>query len=311
MNKRLLFSALFISLSFLVACGQGEDVEKEDSKKVDETVSTSKYDEGNVSSGNSENDRKVDENSLEVNGSTEGDSKTEEDAASEETPNDEEENVDSSDRYDLTKEQFTENGVSINYPQITGLTDSEKQKALNDLLYNEAYKVLNFYDGSEGLDLEIDYLISYKSDYFLSVQYAGSGYVEGAAHPNNLFYTTNVDVENGERIRLSDVVVIDESFLSLFQSETFKVVHSDQAAFANDLKANVTIDQLRNADNLDGIGTEVHSETFTYFTDEGIGISIGTSHAAGGHAAFEMMYVESPDEIWAGDKMWDLLKIYQ
>lgn len=298
MNKRLFFSALLISLSLLVACGQDEDVAKEVSKKVDETVSTSMNDDGNVSSGNSENDKEVNENSIEDKGSTEGDSKTKEDAAS-------------SERYDLMKEQFTENGVSINYPQITGLINSEKQKALNDLLYNEAYKVLNFYDGSKGIDLEIDYLISYKSDYFLSVQYAGSGYVEGAAHPNNLFYSTNVDVEKEERLRLSDVVVINESFLSLFQSDTFKVVNSDQAAFANDLKANVTIDQLRNADNLDGIGTEEHSETFTYFTDEGIGISIGTSYAAGGYAAFQMMYVDSPDEIWAGDKMWDLLKIYQ
>ena len=68
-------------LFLLVACGQDEDVAKEDSKKVDNSVSTSKNDEGNVSSGNSENDGKIDGNSIEDNGSTEDDSTTEENAA--------------------------------------------------------------------------------------------------------------------------------------------------------------------------------------------------------------------------------------
>lgn len=308
LNNKIIFSALFLSLSLLLAaCGQGEDVGKDDSKTVDETKQSN--DEENTASDNSKNNE--DENASEDNGSTESDSKSEGEATSEEASSDEEKNTDLNESYDLTKENFTENGVSINYPQITGLTDIDKEKTLNDLLNKEAHKVLNFYEESNGLDLEIDYAISFQNPYFLSVQYAGSGYVDGAAHPNNLFYTTNVDVENGNRIRLSDVVVIDESFLSLFQSDAFKVVNPDQEEFANELKANVTVDQLQNADNLDGIGTEQHSETFTYFTESGLGISIGTSHAAGGHAAFEMMYVDSPEEMWDGDKIWDLLKVYQ
>ncbi|MBN8207586.1 DUF4163 domain-containing protein [Bacillus sp. NTK071] len=308
MNNKIIFSALFLSLSLLLAaCGQGEDVGKDDSKTVDETKQSN--DEENTASDNSKNNE--DENASEDNGSTESDSTSEGEATSEEASSDEEKNTNLNESYDLTKENFTENGVSINYPQITGLTDIDKEKTLNDLLNKEAHKVLNFYEESNGLDLEIDYAISFQNPYFLSVQYAGSGYVDGAAHPNNLFYTTNVDVENGNRIRLSDVVVIDESFLSLFQSDAFKVVNPDQEEFANELKANVTVDQLQNADNLDGIGTEQHSETFTYFTESGLGISIGTSHAAGGHAAFEMMYVDSPEEMWDGDKIWDLLKVYQ
>lgn len=308
LNNKIIFSALFLSLSLLLAaCGQGEDVGKDDSKTVDETKQSN--DEENTASDNSKNNE--DENASEDNGSTESDSTSEGEATSEEASSDEEKNTNLNESYDLTKENFTENGVSINYPQITGLTDIDKEKTLNDLLNKEAHKVLNFYEESNGLDLEIDYAISFQNPYFLSVQYAGSGYVDGAAHPNNLFYTTNVDVENGNRIRLSDVVVIDESFLSLFQSDAFKVVNPDQEEFANELKANVTVDQLQNADNLDGIGTEQHSETFTYFTESGLGISIGTSHAAGGHAAFEMMYVDSPEEMWDGDKIWDLLKVYQ
>ncbi|WP_169525141.1 hypothetical protein [Pseudalkalibacillus hwajinpoensis] len=306
MNKMLL-SALFLSFSLLLAaCGQDEDVAKDDSKKIDQTKQSN--DEAKRTSDDTENDSVVE---SEENGSTEDDSSNEDEATLDESPTDEENNTDSNESYDLTKENFTENGVSINYPQITGLTDTTKQETLNDLLYKEAHNVLNFYDESDGLDLEIDYTISFQSAYFLSVQYAGSGYVEGAAHPNNLFYTTNVDIQNRERIRLSDAVVLDESFLSLFQSDAFKAVNPDQAEFASDLKANVTLDQLQNADNLDGIGTDQHSETFTYFTDSGLGISIGTSHAAGGHAAFEIMYDDAPDEMWAGDKIRNLLKTYQ
>lgn len=210
--------------------------------------------------------------------------------------------------FELTEDLYSEEGVTIEYPQIKNLADETKQDEINNMLSNEAYKVMNFYSDTEGLELEIGYTIAFKSPSFLSVQYAGDGYVEGAAHPNHMFYTTNINVENGTHIRLVDVVNVNDAFVELVKSDAFEAVNPDVAEFATDMKGEITVASLQNADNLDSIGTEQHSETFTYFTEDRLGISIPVSHAAGGHAAFEINYDDVPSEFWRNQNILELLQ---
>lgn len=312
MKKMTIFGVSFLSFSLILSgCGQTEESSSssDPEKKVEATADESsesqesntegkKSDEGNNTDSTESKEDQTNESTTEEDG---------EDSSSEDVASDDDTEL----SYTLTEEVYTENGVTISYPQLTNASDAAKQDEVNDLLFNEAYKVLNFYEGTEGLDLEVDYAVSYESPSFLSVQYAGSGYVEGAAHPNNLFYTTNIDLEHMERIRLKDVINADESFIELFKSDAFKPVNPDHKEFEKELKENVSVTDLQNADSLDGIGTDQHSETFTYFTEDGIGINFGTSHAVGGHAAFEISYVDAPREMWNGDKIWDLLKVVQ
>ncbi|MCA0988430.1 hypothetical protein [Guptibacillus algicola] len=312
MKKMTIFGVSLLSFSLILsACGQTEESSSssDPEKKVEATADeSSESKESNTEEMNSDEanntDSSEDQEDQTDDSTTEGD---EEGSSNEDVSSDDTSEL----SYTLTEDVYTEDGVTISYPQLTNASDTAKQDEVNDLLFNEAYKVMNFYEGSEGLDLEVDYAVSYESPYFLSVQYAGSGYVEGAAHPNNLFYTTNIDLENMERIRLTDVINANESFIELFKSDAFQPVNPDHKEFEKELKENVSVTDLQNADSLDGIGTDQHSETFTYFTEDRIGINFGTSHAVGGHAAFEINYVDAPEEMWNGDKIWDLLKIYQ
>ena len=62
-------------------------------------------------------------------------------------------------------------------------------------------------DNTDEVTLEINYVIKLKDKNLLSVQYSGMGYSKGAAHPNNLFYTTNINLISGTRIRLADLLI--------------------------------------------------------------------------------------------------------
>jgi len=46
-------------------------------------------------------------------------------------------------KYDLVKATYSKNNITIHYPQISNLSDSAKQKKLNDILKNSALKRLN------------------------------------------------------------------------------------------------------------------------------------------------------------------------
>ncbi len=195
--------------------------------------------------------------------------------------------------YSVETQSIVEGDITIKYPQIIFLEPNPGQNKVNEMIKEEAGKVMRYYDNStEGLNLEIDYQIQRQDEEMLSIQYAGVGYVEGAAHPNNLFYTTNVDLQKGNLIRLKDVVEINRDFAEKLIAGKFQMAESAVATkeeILEDLNMFTTeelIERFKNADSLDTIGTDKQSVIFSYFTADSIGISVGVSHATGDHAEF-------------------------
>jgi hypothetical protein len=285
LKKHITISAALLSLGlFLTACGQTE--ENNQSPAVEEEAVTE-----NV------------ENSAEEAVEETAEETAEEEPSNSETPDEVAED------YELAAEVYSEGDITITYPQMMNLADSAKQTEINKLLFNEAYKVMNFYPETEGLELEIDYIVSFINPNFFSVQYSGTGFVEGTAHPSHMFYTTNIDVTNAKRIKLTDVVIPNKAFVEFFKSDAFRVVDPDLPELERDVKEYLIASDFENADSLDGIGTETHSETFTYFTENTLGINIAVSHALGGHAAFEINYNEIPSELLTENHVLELLQI--
>ncbi|MBT2723952.1 PdaC/SigV domain-containing protein [Bacillus sp. ISL-46] len=196
----------------------------------------------------------------------------------------------SSNPYEITKTNYTENNIKINYPQLTKSSDQQKEKTINQLLKKEAIKVLNYYlPEVQDLTLEINYEIKSKSPSLLSIQYTGVGYMNGAAHPNNHYYTTNIDIETGTILQLKDMINIDENFVGNLKQNA-KSMKPEHQGILNSIHPSDLLNMLTNADSLDNIGTENQSDTFSYFTSDSLGISIPVSHAEGDHAEFEITY---------------------
>jgi len=213
--------------------------------------------------------------------------------------------------YQISKTVYTNKNITINYPQITNLGDTTKQKSINEILKSEALKVLDYYkDNTTELSLDINCTIKYNSENLLSVQYEGIGYAKGAAHPNNLFYTTNINLDKGTRLRLADIIKINENLVNKFKGGSYKSQLDDpdqslKAAAKESVQQLTTADLIKNfnnADSLDNIGTVNQSDTFTYFTKDSLGISVPISVATGDHAEFEIKYQDIQDNINAQNK---------
>lgn len=202
--------------------------------------------------------------------------------------------------------------IAIRYPQIINLGDDERQKRINELIKEEAIpgQFLN-YDDKRLFTLPIDYKITWQSETLLSIKYIGMGYVKGTPHPHHFFYTTNIDVVQVKKVKLRDIVRIDEGFAEKFRNEDIKTVSPHPGALSGkkiliDSKSRKTIDDtiamFIDADEVDSKGRL--PGMYCYFTPYSLGISVDAPHFMGGHAEFEIKYEDIAEYIKAENAVW-------
>ncbi len=202
--------------------------------------------------------------------------------------------------------------LAIRYPQINNLGDDDRQNELNELIKKGAIpgQFVN-YIGKSLFTLPIDYKITWQSDKLLSIQYSGVGYIKGEPHPNNFFYTTNIDIVQVKKVKLKDLVRIDENFAKILRSENIKTVSPHPGAltgkqiFIDYTSFNMvgdTINMFNGADELDSKGRL--PGYYCYFTQNSLGISAAASHAIGDHAEFEIKYEDIAESIKAKNEVW-------
>lgn len=197
--------------------------------------------------------------------------------------------------YSVLSERYIFQDININYPQISGLSNVPTQNSVNRLLMEEALKITeNYHSDDDGVSMDVDFVIKQKSERLISVQYIGDVYVENSPHPTNLFYTTTIDLKNGTKIRLGDLVKIDTELVKKFRDGRYipnGELNLDQEGALTELKEGFTdeelIDMFVAADN---IYKSNSSHTFIYFTENSMGISIGTPHVVGDHMEIEIPY---------------------
>ncbi|OMF49766.1 hypothetical protein [Paenibacillus peoriae] len=210
--------------------------------------------------------------------------------------------------YELIQEKYSEHGIMIKYPQITKLKDIAKQKSLNQILKTDALEGLqNYADSNSGVHVEIDYEIKRQSERFLSVQYTGIHYVKDAAYPSHMFYTTNLDMKQASRIRLRDLVKIEKPFIELIKSGKITAVQPEQQGLIGDFTKDDLIKLLANADVTKGSLVEVEMESFSYLTNDSLGMSVPMAHVVGDHAEYEIRFGQIPDNIKQNKELWSEL----
>ncbi|WP_025721828.1 hypothetical protein [Paenibacillus polymyxa] len=210
--------------------------------------------------------------------------------------------------YELIQEKYSEHGIVIKYPQITKLKDIAKQKSLNQILKTDALEGLqNYADSNSGVHVEIDYEIKRQSERFLSVQYTGIHYVKDAAYPSHMFYTTNLDMKQASRIRLRDLVKVEKPFIELIKSGKITAVQPEQQGLIGDFTKDDLIKLLANADVTKGSLAEVEMESFSYLTNDSLGMSVPMAHVVGDHAEYEIRFAQIPDNIKQNKELWSEL----
>ncbi|UBS87044.1 DUF4163 domain-containing protein [Paenibacillus polymyxa] len=210
--------------------------------------------------------------------------------------------------YELTREKYSKNGIVIKYPQITKLKDIAKQKSLNQILKTDALEGLqNYADSNSGVHVEIDYEIKRQSERFLSVQYKGIRYVKDAAYPTHMFYTTNLDMKQASRIGLRDLVKVEKPFIELIKSGKITAVQPEQQGLIGDFTKDDLMQLLANADVTKGSLAEVEMESFSYLTNDSLGMSVPMAHVVGDHAEYEIHFAQIPENIRQNEELWSEL----
>lgn len=193
--------------------------------------------------------------------------------------------------YNIIDGCYLEKNIRIIYPIITNYTDKIREKQVNTILKNAALTGMRYfpYAGNK-LTLEINYEIKGHGENLFSVQFTGIGYVKGATHPNNLFYTINIDSAEGKTVKLKDIIIINREFIETLKGGKLKALNLKQGNPFEAFSIDELIQDFNEADSIENIGTEKQSDTFSYFKENSLGISVSVGHANGDHAEFEVNY---------------------
>jgi hypothetical protein len=205
-----------------------------------------------------------------------------------------------SNTYEIIDKDYNKNDVKINYPQIKNLSNQKKIEVINKSLEDEALSILNRYakenSNMNNITMDIDYEVKLKSDKYLSIVYKGYSYVKGAAYPISVFYTTNIDMEKGSRIRLSDYVNINNILIKLKDPHNVRVLSTEREAAEAQKNILINMDNaellsmLEDADFYEANGEIEMPEigVYSYMNEDSIVISLPVNHAIGDHAEFEL-----------------------
>ncbi|NFO33157.1 DUF4163 domain-containing protein [Clostridium botulinum] len=205
-----------------------------------------------------------------------------------------------SNEYELVSKNYNKNNVKINYPEIKKFNDDKKLKSINKYLKESALKVLDDYvkedPNLEAVNLNVNYDVKFKNEKYISIVYEGEVNVNGTAYPSSIFYTTNVDLESGNIIRLSDYSNVNDILKKLKDPKNIKVIaeNNELAAAQKDFILNIGNDNLinmvKNAD-FHEVNTKIESPkdgVYSYFDKDGVVISLQVNHAIGDHAEFKL-----------------------
>ncbi|HOJ10502.1 MAG TPA: DUF4163 domain-containing protein [Clostridiales bacterium] len=200
-------------------------------------------------------------------------------------------------KYELKTETFTYGKIAINYPQVVNMTDSAVQNNINEIIKGNALKDKDeLAKVTEEVTYELTYDVMYTSENLLSIKYEGYSFFKGAAHPNNFIYTTNIDIEKQEVLKLKDFVNIDEDFVNIFKNGKYismgdeEITSELKAALTEELNQTDTNGWINRLNNADTAGVDNYSGVYSCLTRDSLVISIGVPHFMGDYAVFKINY---------------------
>jgi hypothetical protein len=205
---------------------------------------------------------------------------------------------------DVTLEQG-ERIVGV-YPQVNGLLDTDLQNKINKVIQEDTMQFIDFFKQGD-VTIELSYDVPWKGSRMLSLRYYMYYYSDGAAHPNNNYMTLNIDLINGKRVRLSDIVTIDDNFAKTMREySTYTGPLESSAEIEEFMSDNLSVQDATAFSHAD-YSTDYYG-MYTYFTENTIGFNLAVPHAIGDYALYEVNLANIKDYIKKDLPIWEDFK---
>lgn len=192
------------------------------------------------------------------------------------------ENADSDD-YTIEDDVYNVKNVVIKHPRLK-YADDEKTNIISSFLETGGVIATKYYDkeDQDNLNMNIKYKVRRKSKNIISVVYEGTAYLEGAAYANNYLYSVNVDLKNKQILKLSDFVDVNKDLAEKIKEGT---VSEEQKEAFNALTAEDILNKISVCDEVDNVK---EGQSYSYLTEDSLGIIIPVEHALGDYIQVEI-----------------------
>jgi hypothetical protein len=169
---------------------------------------------------------------------------------------------------------------TITYPYLNNI---EYENEINSTIFEEV-QMLNIYYGDLTADSKINYSITRIKDDYLSLVFEGVIYNGYSAYPSKVLSCMIINRSDGKRVKLGEIVTIDDEFLKLFINNANiilkKMNTSIDKYYGDDIQA-----ELENADTKikrsDIPGGYLNPSVQTYLTDDNLVVRMEIAHVYG------------------------------
>lgn len=122
----------------------------------------------------------------------------------------------------LSDEQYE---TFIDYPQLSGMQDGEKEKRLNALIEKDVMRIFEYDDPDDEwcFSAILNYEIKYSDNHIISILYKGSygAILPGTGQPDTVMVTT-IDMEEEKILLLEDVVADYNVLYDMLMADKFE-----------------------------------------------------------------------------------------
>ena len=207
--------------------------------------------------------------------------------------------------YEIITAIYEQGKIKIEYPQITGLLDEQKQEKINelirdDLLETQVYEVLEHLDleneyCEEIYHLELKYEIKAQTAEILSILYTGDSLIETLYNEYySTYYSYDVDaltlsIEEAKKLELADFVDVNEELVKRIK-ECTNYTNPTVKTQKDKEGLKIVIQEADEEFIIRGLSKCYGSYQFCVTPDELI-ISIETVHAGGDYILFTLQNV--------------------
>jgi len=194
--------------------------------------------------------------------------------------------------YEITDCQYLDIGeadnqsITISYPQIENLSDEKVQETINTQLREIAFRVLGSFDGFDDMDVNVNYTIRRASCCVLSVHFVWTSFHVLQAYPLILSYSANFSLNSGDRLKLLDIVTLDENTISDFM-EIFTLQEGRYTEDTIDLVNRQIELSALSMENLLLADGDYYTAISSLITDNSLIISVEVIKALGSYVLYE------------------------